>query len=518
MSTFLPGFTRPRSVVFQQVVSANPALVSLFPACFIGAGDRKKWYSRTLAAGGTAYGAEVTKGSGASDVFYSTAALADADMNVSIFDKDQNEYVMDVDWQLLTNTAGVNSIEWLTSSVARAPITGALYYANFKIPKVPVVDYLPRRFTTLKDQYDWSGEPGYGTLGEDVNGSYLLNGASWGPTVGMANGLGEWWSVELDPYDETTYLSPGGIELIGTGTTIDDVFTTEGNLLTAFTQALTKIMAIKTWAVVPTFPMTSTKSAGAQYTEVNKTLLPVLKQHINDARSIAQQKFRVALIGAPVGSDTGMTDPTLLYTDAQAAMVSRAMSYCAPSTPQYLFEGYPKDVDGSMIASAIAGIASNPNFDPGEPIAGKQLAGFYSIPTIFNTQQVNRLGVAGVLLVDSVTFGTPAVMLDCTTDQTSGVASQLTYTKTADFLSESINDAINKAVIYSRNIKGSAASAVTSNVTTLLDKAMELGLINAYTPVAVQTNPQESRQLDVATTITITPQILWTYTKLGIQI
>jgi len=521
MPTFITGFIRPQSVVYQYLVDASVALPSQSPILFIGAGKLTKAYYRSTTEKGALITREDTSGlSSGEDLFYSGSALTSANLTTTIIDEANNEYEMGTDWSLVV-VGTLNYIQWLSVSGARSPDSGVQYVVNFEIPKDPLKDYNPQLFTSLSSQYTWSGTPGYAytTGAREVNGSPLINGVGWGAYFAKQNNVGQWYSLELNPYDEDTIGTEGGPTLIGGGSDPSEVFTTEANLKIAFTQALAKSLKVAAWGIIPCFPMTTTHvSSSAQYTVVNSSLVPVFKSHIKLARGLAHQRFRVGLAGAPLDAEIGVLDPTLLFKELAAAFSLNAFAVIAPSTAKYTINSIQSNMDGSMIAAALGGVLSNPSYDPGEPIFNKELAGFDDIEDPFDGQQKDTMLGAGVLVVDKETFGIPAIVFDATTAPDEDADSQLKFMRVRDYISVSLNTVLNRLAIGMRNFQGEANTEIKRIITSVLTKCVQMKMINSFTDPVVSQNSSEKRQVDVNVTIYLTPDVVWIYNKLGVAV
>lgn len=525
MSTWSTGFVRPGAITVEEIITTSLVNSSQYTTLFVGAGKRYKQYQNS--SGG--YGATITREDTSGldrgvDIFYSSV-VPSANVVTTIYDINGNAYTLGTDFEV-TSVGNKAVIQWIITSgsiYVNAPAEGITYVVNFSILKDPIKDYLPQQFFGMQTQTLWSGSKGYvsSVSNGEVYGSHLINGVTWGAEMANNNDGGSWYTIELSPYDETTLYDATPKLVDGTLITdpdfltkIENVFQTEAALKLAFKQALTKSLKINVWTVIPCFPMTASPSGSAQYTGVNPTLLDTLSSHINLARSKTQQRFRVALLGAPEGADAGIIDPTLLYTQASNVLYNDAICYVGPSSPTYTISGASVAVDGSMLAAAISGILSNPANLPSTTLSGFKVKGFDSVPSVFDPGMVKVLGNAGVLMVDSETVGSPAIVMDLTTNVDTPIDSQLKYRRVADSIANNLNAIFKKAVINKNNPGNIMSSQAKNFASIVLDSYITMGAIDSYDTINVIKDPSESRQLDATIPINMTPDVLWVYTTL----
>jgi len=299
----------------------------------------------------------------------------------------------------------------------------------------------------------------------------------------------------------------GGTPAVGTGPTMFDL-TDEAGLLTALQQVLAKLELLDAWVIIPCFP--------AIIGGINASLVPVIDAHVAAMRDIATQKWRVALLGAQQGTDTG-TNPETKYINTATAMGSNALGVVAPSTAVYTYNGLDFTLDGWSIAAAVAGVMTNPVYGAGEPIAGKNLVGFSSIKDVFNTTQKNTMGTAGVLMIDNE-IGVPAIIQDLTTDQSNAVNSQFKFTRAADYVAKSLRLILRKLYINTNNLGDATMSNIGSSIKMILQQMVWLHIINDFSDPQVAKNGSDPRQVDVVVSIQLVPDVTWIYVNLGVNL
>ncbi len=113
-------------------------------------------------------------------------------------------------------------------------------------------------------------------------------------------------------------LGNAGSEAAGSGATYLNL-TQEAGLLTSVTQALAHLLLVKAWAIVPCFPMVSG--------DINTSIISVVAAHISSARSVVENKWRVALLGAEKNSDAGASPQTKYITTRSCSATARSATW-----------------------------------------------------------------------------------------------------------------------------------------------------------------------------------------------
>ena len=221
-------------------------------------------------------------------------------------------------------------------------------------------------------------------------------------------------------------------------------------------------------------------------------------------------------MGAQKNTDTG-TNPETKYITSAAALGTNALAYVAPATAKFIYGGLEYTLDGYSIAAAIAGIMTNPNYGPGEPIAGKQVVGFSEIKDKFNTTQKNLMGGAGILMIDSE-MGAPAIIMDLTTDQSTPVLSQLKFTRAADYVSKALRLILRRMYINTNNLGTATLANIGTSVKMILQQLAWLHIINDASDPVITKNSTEKRQVDIGVNIQLVPDVSWVYISLGVNL
>lgn len=482
MATFAQGFVRPGVYVKETAGQEAGQLPSSFSAVFIGHGSSTM--RRTV---------DIVRGSGDSDILDSER---ETDSLISVVNKNTGvEY-----FPRLISQNGSSTISWVTETgdpITPAPAEGETYVVTYNAIKNPKIDYTVKKFTNFADQLAYSGAPEE-SASDVLSGTKIKNNISLAVDIALKQGMAAWYSLELNPWDETTLDSnPVALDL-----------TTESGLKTAVQQALEKLKTEDVYAIVPLFPIVQNG--------VNSSILSDIIGHIQFGRSLIEQKWRIAILGAEANSDTGAT-PESKYIETASAISYDAMAYVAPSTVKITYGGTQMTVDGYAIAAAIAGILTNPVYDAGEPISGKKLIGFDEIADPFNNTQKRLMGNAGVLMIDNE-LGVPAVIMDLTTDQSNAARAQLKFIKTADYVAKTLRLLLRQLYINTRNIGTATLAAIAGTIRMVMQQLIFLHIINDFSDLSVRKNDIDGRQIDVIVNIQMTPDVSWIYINLGVKI
>lgn len=483
MATFVSGYLDPGTYV-QQLYSTNSVVTpGAFIPCVIG------YSSQTTT--GTIQESVTRAASGDTD----TIAAGRTSVNVTSIRQASTglTFRVSVDY---TFSAVTNTITWQTAAAGvYRPAAGSAYEVQYTSTKI-AADYIARRFSSMVDVENW-----YGSYSQSatpvINGSYIQNNITMAAELirGAWGTDGYIYCIELNPNDA-----------LG----VPRNLTTESDLYDAVSEALDKAELIDVWAIVPSFPMTTTPAAGSTYSAVNASILSAISTHVSNMRAVSEQKWRVMLIGAPAGYDT-IANPEKVQIDASAALGSNAKVYMSASTSSYS----SIVCDGSMVAAACAGVATNPAYDAGEPMLSKTLTGL-SVPVVFNNTQRSAMGRVGTFMVDSFT-GATKITFDLTTDQSSDVRSQLKYTRAADYVSKVFQLTLN-AFVGTRNTGAASRTEIAASIKLIGAQLIANKIINAMTDPLITTNSQDRRQLDVVVSVQLTPDIVWIYIPLTLSL
>lgn len=601
MATFASGFVRPQVYVKQSSGQGAAALPPPFTAAFIGHGSPTMQMS-----------VNVVRGATATDIFSTTheslsiVSVTNRNTGVAYANSATDGWTLDSDMG-----SGQSALLWAWSGTDMTP-ADTPYTVVYNAVKRPVTDYAPRSFTAIQSQLEFSGVPSDdGT--EVLSGTSIRNNLSLAASIGIAQGMGQWWCSQLSPWDEVSgggygvsisatapattmtaltltvningdgaqtftmavsstgaaiaadiqakiraltaatpanqaafdgalcmyvggqYWIVSGVSgstssvVVSGGTGSDEIklgvanggtelvndsfipldLTTEVGLNSAVSQACAKLLLAEAYALVPLFPM--------EINGINDSIVTTLKAHVDAARSILEQKWRVVLFGVQKDGDAGSATPETKYIELATALGSDSTAVVAPSTCSFGYGSTLFSMPGYGIAAAVAGIIANPVYDPGEPISGKQLAGFDAIVDPFNNTQKNLMGNAGVLMIDSE-LGVPAIIMDLTTSQANSVDSQLKFTKSKDYVSKSLRLILRKMYINTRNIGPATLSAIQGTVRMVLQQMVWLHILNDFSDLSVTKNTLDSRQIDVSVSIKLVPDVTWIYVALGVSL
>lgn len=403
---------------------------------------------------------------------------------VTLIDQYGQTYTEKTDF-LVTRPSSNVVINWSpTGGTTKEPAARSLYTVTYLAPKV-AADYAPKLFT--------SGNPAdlvtvYGaeTPLATLLGTYegVDNTITLGGRLLLLNNAGALYCIQLNPADASQNFSTG--------------------LVSAVEAALDRAKSIVTRVIVPMVPMTSSSLSA---------LIIYLKNHVETQSSTLLRHERVGIIGVPLRTESSNpTNPTQPWEDTAALASSSRMVVMAPSTATRTISGRLTSLDGSCLAAAMAGQYANALVDAGEPISGKQLAGFDSIVDPFVDLQKNRLLAAGVSDVEA-----NFAILQALTTKTSSVAEvELKVTRIRDFVTDTMRDSLQKIYINTRNLGSETLSNIQATVKALLAQMITNRILVDAINVSVTQDTIDPRQINVVFQIRPAYDINYIYITFGV--
>lgn len=361
---------------------------------------------------------------------------------------------------LVTNTLGVGVGDTALAETyergGNEPAVGDLYYASYYYTKQDFTTKLFTKFSAVVAEY------GDNTPSNPVVlASYLaiLNGAV---VVGVKQ-------VQKDTDDDAdgTYDSAS---------------------LTAFTTAIDELEGPLTGGTLPDvlvpldYPSASTT-----------TLLEYLARHCDIQSTIRRRAERTAIAGFPAGtvprtagdiaSAVSRYRLRVVYPD----MVTLSLDTADGTTEDYL-------VDGSYLASAMAGAVMAPSVDVATPWTGRKLFGFTQLGRTLDAVEQNQTAVRGVTIIED--YNTVLKVRQGFTTQMDSILTKLpTIVQIADEVQQQARGTLERFVGI-KFLPG-VLSQIEGQLSNTLKLLVAAEILAAYTGVAAQTAPDDPTVAEV---------------------
>jgi len=354
------------------------------------------------------------------------------------------------------------------------PVTGQKYYVTFVAPK-NADDYEPALFADQNLIEDIYGDS------NTLSGGNPTHTLSLGSKIMKENGSGFVWCCQAD-------VSNG--------------------VISGFEAALDRLRIVTPWVIVPMLPISD-----SSYLE----LIAYSKAHIVATSNEIENKYRTIILGGQKDLDdkTDKSSSISSYLDIFAALTSARIPYIVSSKCQRLVGDTLIDLDGCYLAAAVAGVATNPNYDAGEPLSGKSIVGFTDVSSsIYLNSELNYLAQYGGMIIekDGISF---TIRHALTTDTTNAGTQEFKVTKIQDYVADTVRTALNKAFVNTRNTGGPTYASMKTMIEMLLGSMMPHIIVDKQNIDAKQ-NSIEPRQIDVRFGIKPTWDTNWIYVEFGV--
>jgi len=242
----------------------------------------------------------------------------------------------------------------------------------------------------------------------------------------------------------------------------------------------------------------------------NDSIVSYIKSYLNEMNGVTTKQERMALFGVKA-SITDFQDVVNLTTGIKDARVG------VVSSPYARITGLGQ-LDGSYIASAIAGLITNPNYDAGEPISGKTLL-FDYIDDPYLRQEKRTLGGNGAIVTEKQGVDYKIIhYLSTKVDDI--IDSELKVIKQIDDLKKTLRGTLSSTLINVRIINNgkNILAIADSFINLILTEKVNTGTIAGYQNVEIQFNENDPRQLDIRFLFRPTFDLNWISVTFGATI
>jgi hypothetical protein len=212
-----------------------------------------------------------------------------------------------------------------------------------------------------------------------------------------------------------------------------------------------------------------------------------LLQHCETQSNIRNQGERLGFIGFASG-----TTPTSAQTIAKSLQSNRIIA-CYPDSAvitlqNELGETFETLVDGTFIASALAGAVVSPAVDVATPYTRRQVQGFTRLPRILDPIESNQTAIAGLTLFEDLD---PIVRVrqGLTTDMASVLTRLPTVTQISDHVQQQSRSALDTFV--GTKFLSSRTNEVEVSMTSLFKDLVQAEIVGAFTGIAAEVDSDD---------------------------
>jgi hypothetical protein len=216
-------------------------------------------------------------------------------------------------------------------------------------------------------------------------------------------------------------------------------------------------------------------------------------QHVEVMSTARNQSERMAYIGFASG-----TSPTTAQTVARSLESSRVVALYPDSAVVTLTDelgnNFETLIDGTFLASAVAGSAVSPAFDVATPFTHRRIQGFTRIPRILDAVEANLTATSGVTLLEDLQ---PLIRIrqGLTTDMTSVLTRLPTVTQIKDYVQQSARASLD--VFIGTKFLASRTNDVEVSLTAMFNSLVQAEIVGAFTGISATVDADDPTILRV---------------------
>jgi hypothetical protein len=212
-----------------------------------------------------------------------------------------------------------------------------------------------------------------------------------------------------------------------------------------------------------------------------------LMQHVETQSNIRNQGERMGFIGFASG-----TTPLTAQTIAKGLLSNRIVA-CYPDSAvitltNELGEAFETLVDGTFLASALAGAAVAPSVDVATPYTRRAIQGFTRLPRVLDPVEANQTAVAGITLLEDLD---PIIRVrqGLTTDMSTILTRLPTVTQIADLVQVSSRNVLDSFV--GTKFLATRTNEVEVSMTGLFKSLVQAEIVGAFTGISAAVDPDD---------------------------
>jgi hypothetical protein len=224
----------------------------------------------------------------------------------------------------------------------------------------------------------------------------------------------------------------------------------------------------------------------------NALLIPDITSHVETASSTINRLERTAFIG--FSSNSNPSDTTMLGY-ATAASSNRVVVVNQTNTTYQMFIGTNQTqsvVDGTMMASALAALRTNPAFDVAQPLTREIVSGISTTNTLAQAEKV-ILSNGGVLIVDNIS-GSPKVVFGTTTEFDTVLNQLYQVTEITDYCAQTLRGLLDP-IFIGQKLLANTPSQVESVSGAIMQTIEDSDIIESFVQPTATVNPTQPTQI-----------------------
>src|SRR5665213_1607813 len=226
----------------------------------------------------------------------------------------------------------------------------------------------------------------------------------------------------------------------------------------------------------------------------NAMLIPDITAHVETSSSTINRLERTAFIGF-AANDPSFTDMNTMLGYATAASSNRVVVVNQTNTTDTMFIGTSQTaskVDGTMMASALAAIRTNPSFDVAQPLTREVVTGIATTNTLAQSQKV-ILSNAGVLIVDNIS-GSAKVVFGTTTEFDTILNQLYQVTEITDYCAQTLRGLLDP-IFIGQKLLTNTPSQVETVSGAIMQTIENANIIESFVNPTATVNPTQPTQI-----------------------
>lgn len=226
----------------------------------------------------------------------------------------------------------------------------------------------------------------------------------------------------------------------------------------------------------------------------NAMLIPDITAHVETASSTINRLERTAFIGFSA-TDPSFSNMNTMLGYATAASSNRVVVVNQTNTVYNMFIGTNQTqsvVDGTMMASALAALRTNPAYDVAQPLTREVVSGIATTNTLAQAAKV-ILSNAGVLIVDNIS-GSAKVVFGTTTEFDTILNQLYQVTEITDYCAQTLRGLLDP-IFIGQKLLTNTPSQVETVSGAIMQTIEDADIIESFVQPTATVNPSQPTQI-----------------------